>query len=29
MAGAWPEGFANPLFIDIDDHVWSPPGVGK
>lgn len=24
---AWPEGFANPIFIDIDGNGWTPPGL--
>jgi hypothetical protein len=29
VPGAWPEGFANPLLIDVDGDGWVPPGVGK
>jgi hypothetical protein len=29
VPGAWPEGFANPLLIDVDGDGWAPPGVGK
>jgi hypothetical protein len=29
VPGAWPEGFANPIFIDLDGAGWTPPGVGK
>ena len=25
--GAWPEGFANPLLIDVDGNGWTPPGL--
>lgn len=25
--GAWPEGFANPIFIDVDGSGWTPPGL--
>jgi hypothetical protein len=28
VPGAWPEGFANPLFIIVDGDDWTPPGVG-
>jgi hypothetical protein len=28
VPGAWPEGFANPLFVDVDGDGWTPPGVG-
>ena len=27
VSGAWPEGFANPIFIDVDGNGWTPPGV--
>jgi hypothetical protein len=27
VPGAWPEGFANPIFIDVDGNGWTPPGV--
>ena len=27
--GAWPAGFANPIFIDLDGGGWTPPGVGR
>ena len=27
IAGAWPEGFANPLLIDVDGDGWTPPGL--
>jgi len=27
VSGAWPEGFANPIFIDLDGSGWTPPGV--
>jgi hypothetical protein len=27
VRGAWPEGFANPLFIDVDGNGWMPPGL--
>jgi hypothetical protein len=27
VPGAWPEGFANPLLIDLDGGGWSPPGL--
>ena len=26
---AWPEGFANPLFIDLDGNGWMPPGLAR
>lgn len=29
VPGAWPEGFANPLVIDVDGNGWTPPGVGR
>ena len=25
--GAWPEGFANPLLVDVDGNGWTPPGL--
>jgi len=27
VPGAWPEGFANPVFIDVDGGGWSAPGL--
>ncbi len=27
VPGAWPAGFANPLFIDVDGGGWLPPGL--
>jgi hypothetical protein len=28
IPGGWPEGFANPVFIDVNgDGVWTPPGL--
>jgi hypothetical protein len=27
VPGAWPEGFANPLLIDVDGNGWTPPGL--
>ena len=27
VSGAWPEGFANPIFIDVDGNGWTPPGL--
>jgi hypothetical protein len=24
---AWPEGFTNPLFIDVDGNGWTAPGL--
>ncbi|HSD87178.1 MAG TPA: hypothetical protein VLB44_06670, partial [Kofleriaceae bacterium] len=27
IPGGWPEGFANPIFIDVDGNGWTPPGV--
>jgi hypothetical protein len=29
VRNAWPEGFANPLFIDVDGNGWTPPGVAR
>jgi hypothetical protein len=29
VPGAWPEGFANPIFVDLDGDGWTAPGVGK
>jgi hypothetical protein len=29
VRGAWPEGFANPIFVDLDGNGWTPPGVGR
>ncbi|HEY5950321.1 MAG TPA: CehA/McbA family metallohydrolase [Kofleriaceae bacterium] len=29
VRGAWPEGFANPIFIDLDGNGWTPPGLPK
>lgn len=25
--GAWPEGFTNPLLVDVDGNGWTPPGL--
>jgi hypothetical protein len=27
ISGAWPEGFANPVLIDLDGNGWTPPGL--
>jgi hypothetical protein len=27
VAGAWPEGFANPILVDLDGGGWTPPGL--
>jgi len=27
VPGAWPEGFANPLLVDVDGNGWAPPGL--
>jgi hypothetical protein len=27
VPGAWPEGFANPVFIDVDGGGWTAPGL--
>jgi hypothetical protein len=27
VPGGWPEGFANPIFIDLDGNGWTPPGL--
>src|SRR5262245_59438226 len=27
VRNAWPEGFTNPLFIDVDGNGWTPPGL--
>jgi hypothetical protein len=27
VPGAWPEGFANPILIDLDGDGWTPPGL--
>ena len=27
IAGAWPEGFANPILVDVDGDGWTPPGL--
>lgn len=27
VPGAWPEGFANPLLVDVDGGGWQPPGL--
>lgn len=29
VPGAWPEGFANPIFIDLAGDGWTPPGVSR
>jgi hypothetical protein len=27
VPGGWPEGFANPIFVDVDGNGWTPPGL--
>jgi hypothetical protein len=27
VRGGWPEGFANPIFIDVDGNGWTAPGL--
>jgi hypothetical protein len=27
VPGAWPEGFANPIFVDVDGGGWTAPGL--
>jgi hypothetical protein len=29
LPGGWPQGFANPVFVDLAGDGWTPPGVGR